>query len=95
MDVPLPAGFALVRRIGPFDADTMPRGLLAEHRLKPDRWGHLVVQSGRVRLVWEDASRPSQDLVAPAEALIPPQAPHHLELLGDVELAIAFLERAV
>lgn len=90
----IPAGFALVRRIGPFDAETLPRGLLGEHRLKPDRWGHLVIQRGRVRLVWNDASQRAEDLVAPAEALIPPQVPHHLELLGDVELAITFLERA-
>lgn len=94
MEPAIPAGFTLVRRIGPFDADTLPRGLLGEHRLKPDRWGQVVVRKGRVRLVWEDASQPAQDLVAPVQVMIPPQVPHHLELLGDVELAIAFLERA-
>jgi cupin 2 domain-containing protein len=93
IEPPIPAGFELVRRIGPFTADTLPRGLLAEHRLKPDRWGLVSVLGGRVRLVWEDAGQPDQDLVAPAEVLVPPEVPHHLELLGEVELAIAFLQR--
>ncbi len=93
MDPAIPEGFALVRRIGPFTADTLPRGLLGEHRLKVDRWGQVSVLSGRVRLVWEQADRPAWDLEAPAEVMIPPEVPHHLELLGDVELAIAFLER--
>lgn len=57
----IPAGFSLVRRIGPFDAASLPAGLLSSHTLKA--------------------------------GLIPPEAPHHLEVTGPFELAITFLER--
>ncbi|MXO71594.1 DUF1971 domain-containing protein [Alteraurantiacibacter buctensis] len=94
MDPAIPAGFALVRRIGPFTADTLPRGLLGEHRLKPDRWGHLTLEAGAVRLVWDDGSSRSEDLAAPAQALIPPEVPHHLEFTDDFVLRIDFLQQA-
>lgn len=81
----------LVRAIGPFDAATLPRGLLSEHRLKPGRWGRLTLRSGAVKLVWDDGSGDSSELVAPATTVIPPERPHHLEHDGDFELEIAFL----
>lgn len=91
MAEPAPAGFVLVRQIGPFDPSTLPRGLLAEHRLKPGRWGRLRVTKGAVRLLWDDGTGRAEHLVAPAEALIPPEVPHHLEFTGDFRLEIAFL----
>lgn len=90
----VPEGFVVVREIGPFDAITLPRGLLSQHRLKAGRWGWLRLREGRVRLVWEDGSGDGVDLVAPASAMIPPEVPHHLELRGDVRLDLAFLAAA-
>lgn len=90
----MPEGYALLRRIGPFDRASLPKGLLGEHRLKPDRWGRLSLARGTVRLVWDDGSSREETLVAPAETLIPPEVPHHLELEGEIELEIAFLEQA-
>lgn len=87
----MPEGYVLVRRIGPFDRASLPSGLLGEHRLKPDRWGRLFLAKGMVRLVWDDGSGQDEMLVAPAQTLIPPQVPHHLELEGEIELEIAFL----
>lgn len=90
-----PPGFALVRRIGPFDAASLPKGLLANHSLKPGRWGWVQVTSGAVRLVWESEPPRSEQVVAPASVLIQPEAPHHLEVDGPFTLEIAFLEQAV
>ena len=89
-----PDGYTLVRRIGPFTSATLPRGLLAEHRLKPGRWGQIVLGEGHVRLVWDDGSAAAVALDAPATALIPPEVPHHLEFESDFILEIAFLELA-
>lgn len=89
-----PPGFALVRRIGPFDAASLPMGLLANHSLKPGTWGWLQLTSGGIRLVWERRPNQKVDLVAPASVLIPPEAPHHLEVDGPFTVEISFLARA-
>ena len=89
-----PSGYAIVRVIGPFDRESLPRGLLAEHRLKPDRWGHVRLLAGTVEMVWDDGSARRDRLVAPAALLVPPQVPHHLEFADDFQLEIAFLEAA-
>ena len=90
----IPDGFALVRAIGPFTAETLPKGLLAEHRLKADRWGQLTLHEGSVRLVMDDGSGTVTALAAPATAMILPEVPHHVEFDGDFLLEIAFLTRA-
>lgn len=89
-----PEGFAIVRVIGPFDRESLPRGLLAEHRLKPDRWGHVRLSQGSVAMVWDDGTGRVDYLTAPGELIVPPQVSHHLEFADDFRLEIAFLERA-
>jgi tellurite resistance-related uncharacterized protein len=93
-DQGIPAGFTLVRRIGPFGTVSLPAGLLAQHRLKPGRWGLVSLLQGDVRLVWDDGSGRIDELCAPARAMIPPEVPHHLEFEKDFRLEIAFLDRA-
>lgn len=44
------------RSIGPFDSETLPKGLLREHRLKPGSWARLSVHSGSVNFHWDDVS---------------------------------------
>lgn len=86
----LPAGAAAYRRIGPFDAEAIPFGLLGEHRLKAGAWGLLEVVSGSIRFVWSDSGGGARELVAPAKLLVPPEVPHHLERTGPVSLQITF-----
>jgi cupin 2 domain-containing protein len=90
---PVPADLVELRVIGPFDRNTLPQGLLREHRLKPDRWGHLRLQRGAVRFVWDDDTGIIETLAAPATLLVPPEVPHHLEFDDDFLLEIAFLQR--
>lgn len=86
----LPEGAPCYRRIGPFDAATIPAGLLRRHDLKPGVWGVLTIAAGRIRFCWDDEAGGSR-LLAPGDVLlIPPTVPHHLEREGPVRLSIAF-----
>lgn len=86
----LPHGTSCYRRLGPFNEESIPRGLLAEHRLKIDVWAVLAVEAGAIMFVWEDKEREPCKLVAGDEFVVPPCEQHHLELVGPVLLSIAF-----
>ncbi len=77
------------RTIGPFDAGTLPAGLRRTHDLKAGTWGLVSLERGRIGFVWEDAEGGRAELVAPAEVVVPPQVPHHVEG-DDFELTITF-----
>lgn len=79
------------RRIGPFGPDDLPKGLLANHRLAPGVWGQVRLEQGKIDFVWDDEQGGRQTLAAPAEIVVPPQVPHHLELTGAFRLSITFL----
>jgi tellurite resistance-related uncharacterized protein len=85
----LPEGVEPYRTIGPFDATTLPAGLRRTHDLKEGTWGKVSLQHGSLGFVWEDEAGGRDDLAAPAEVVVPPQVPHHVE--GDVfRLTITF-----
>jgi len=85
----LPAQVAAYRTIGSFDAATLPPGLRRTHDLKEGTWGLVQLHEGRLGFVWEDAPGGRLDIGAPAEIVVPPQVPHHVE--GDAfRLAITF-----
>jgi tellurite resistance-related uncharacterized protein len=86
----LPQGSTAYRTIGPFDARTLPAGLRAEHRLKEGTWGLLTLSEGSLRFVWDDEQGGSEELVAPAALVVPPQVLHHVEGEGPFSLTIAF-----
>lgn len=86
----LPSGTNCYRHLGPFNEVSIPRGLLAEHRLKPDVWAVLAVEAGAIMFVWDDKERDRCKLVAGDEFVVPPREQHHLELVGPVRLSIAF-----
>ena len=85
----LPAGVEAYRTIGPFDAASLPPGLRRTHNLKQGTWGVLTLEEGRLGFVWEDALGGREELQAPAEIVVPPQVPHHVD--GDAfRLSITF-----
>ena len=91
----LPPGATTYRTIGPFDGDSLPKGLLREHRLKELTWGRLRVLSDEIRFVWDDGGGTPDSFIARANTIvvIPPTVPHHLELLGpNVLVEIDFME---
>jgi tellurite resistance-related uncharacterized protein len=85
----LPQGVESYRTIGPFDAATLPAGLRRTHDLKPGTWGMVSLSEGRLDFVWEDAKGGRDKLAAPAEIVVPPQVPHHVEG-EDFRLTITF-----
>lgn len=86
----LPALAVPYRTIGPFEADTIPAGLLRRHDLKPGVWAVLTVVFGTIRFCWDDEAGGERELVAGEAILVPPRVPHHLERRGPVTLDIAF-----
>lgn len=86
----LPSDVTLTRTVGPFDAASLPSGLLREHRLREGSWGLLRLHEGRLHFVWDDEEGGRSCLEAPAEVIVPPCAPHHLELDGPILVEISF-----
>lgn len=86
----LPPGSAPYRTLGPFEGATIPAGLLRQHDLKPGVWGILSVEAGTICFCWDDEAGGGRLLVAGDNMLIPPTVAHHLELRGQVVIAIAF-----
>jgi tellurite resistance-related uncharacterized protein len=86
----LPLGSHAYRTIGPFDAESLPAGLRAEHRLKAGTWGLLDLTQGSLRFVWDDDRGGAEALNAPARLVVPPQVLHHVESDGPFALSIAF-----
>ena len=85
----LPEGSQAYRTIGPFDSASLPGGLRRTHDLKQGTWARVSVEAGRLGFVWEDAAGGREDVAAPAEILVPPQVPHHVEG-DDFRLSITF-----
>ena len=50
----------------------------------------LKLSEGSIRFVWDDSEGSIEDLVAPAELVIPPLAVHHVEENGPFRVTIAF-----
>lgn len=87
---PLPEDARCYRRIGPFEADTIPAGLLRRHDLKPGVWGTLHIVAGSIHFCWDDDVGGRRLLGAGDTMLVPPAVPHHLETEWPVTLTIAF-----
>jgi tellurite resistance-related uncharacterized protein len=85
----LPGGVELVRVAGPFDEASVPGGLLKAHRVAAGTWGRINVIDGRLRFVWEDDGA-SVDLPAGSHQVIPPDAPHRVELCERATFTIEF-----
>ena len=85
-----PDGLRLVRTTPEFDEHTVPKGLLREHRVAPEVWGRLLIRSGSLRFVFEDRSDAPSLLGEGDRQVIPPDVPHHVELVGPVVFVVEF-----
>ena len=86
----LPAGAAEYKRTGTFTEQTVPGGLLREHRTKPGVWAKIVVEAGRLEYTLE-APRRSFTLAPDFPGVSPPTAPHHVTPAGPVRFHVEFL----
>ena len=72
-----------------FDENSLPDALRGEHRTKAGTWGLLRVLEGEVRLVFKGAPAPLL-VTVDHPAMIPPEAPHHVECIGPMRMLVEF-----
>ena len=86
----LPSGLERVRVTPGFTETTVPAGLLGSHRVAAGVWGLLVVGSGSLRFVFDGQDEPGVVVSAGMSQVIPPEAEHHVEVIGPVEFVVEF-----
>lgn len=86
----IPAGATLRRTTDEFTAETVPAGLLRQHRIAEGTWGLLRVRAGTVRFVVEDGETPSAMVEAGGDQVIEPGVPHHVEPDADARFVVEF-----
>ena len=86
----LPDGLQHVRTTDTFDQDHHPAGLRRAHRVADGVWARLVVHTGAVKFVFEDAPDAVIEAVAGASVVIPPGRLHHVDISGPVTFALEF-----
>jgi tellurite methyltransferase len=88
----LPVGAGEYKRTATFTEETVPGGLLRDHRTKPGVWAKIVVEAGRLEYTLESPRRTF--LLTPACAgVAPPAEPHHVTPAGPVRFHVEFLRR--
>jgi tellurite resistance-related uncharacterized protein len=93
-EVELPPGLEVVRTTKVFDIVTVPHGLLRSHELAADVWARLVVESGSVVFVFEDAPSAPRRLNAGEHQAIPPARGHRITPGDDATFHLEFLRAA-
>jgi len=73
-----------------FDAQSVPSKLTNAHDTKAGVWGKLCVLSGSIRYVIDSDDRKSIVVNANEYAIITPQQPHHVEIIGPVDFKVEF-----
>lgn len=86
----LPEGLEYVRTTDVFDNDSVPPGLLRAHRVADSVWGRLVMHSGRIRFVFEDAADDPIVVEHDGAVAIPPGRHHHVEFDGPATFVVEF-----
>jgi tellurite resistance-related uncharacterized protein len=91
-DMPaLPANAREYKRTATFTEQTVPKGLLADHRTREGTWARIVVTSGELGYSFGDPRR-SFVLTPKRSGIVLPQVAHQVELRGPVEFHVEFLQ---
>ncbi len=92
---PLPEAAKAYKRTPEFNQETIPQGLLREHRTKADVWGRIVVLEGELEYVVAGGRSTDQDRrwrLSPAcSGIIEPQVVHSVVPVGPVRFYVEFL----
>lgn len=86
----LPDDTVLVRTTDEFSQETVPSGLLRDHKVADGVWGRLVVRSGSLGFVFQDSADNAVELTAGDSIVIPPGRLHHVVPHGPVRFVVEF-----
>ncbi len=85
----LPGNLTAYRRTPVFSCETVPRGLLRDHKTRAGTWGRIHVLAGSVRYHVPDRAKPIV-LTSARPGIIPPEMPHRVELSPDASFFVEF-----
>lgn len=89
---PLPENVQPYQETQRFTEYTMPAGLRKRHMIKPGTWGLIKVNKGQLRLRLLGVPEEAVTLTPERAGVIPPEVPHEVEPLGEVEFYVQFLK---
>lgn len=72
-----------------FNADTIPSGLMRNHKTKPGVWAVITVFDGELELTLDDCGAVTT-LTADQPGVAAPEQPHHVTPLGPVNFQVKF-----
>ncbi len=87
----LPSGLETYKQTDELDGDTVPKGLLRSHRLKPSVWGQIVVTEGVVVYVIETEPPQAFPLNPRVVGVVAPEQPHHVIVQPGARFFVRFL----
>lgn len=73
-----------------FDERTIPEPLLRSHQLRPGTWVKLTVLAGSLR--YHQHTWPPSSAEIHSSVIVPPEAPHHLEIVSPVKCQLHFYD---
>jgi tellurite resistance-related uncharacterized protein len=76
------------KRTATFTEDTVPAGLLHDHRTKAGVWAHIVVEDGKLEYTCD---RGTFVLSPNVRGVAPPEKTHHVRAIGPVRFHVEFL----
>ena len=89
----LPEDAEAYRQTKVFTANSVPRGLLAQHSTKAGTWGLIHVRAGQVQYFLEGEASPLATVEAGASFVVLPEEVHFVRLSDDAEFSVEFHKR--
>lgn len=86
----LPDDAEYVRTTPVFDARSVPSGLLNAHRLAPNTWAVVAVETGQLDFVFEDRADDMYAIAAGERFVVPPLEAHRVALGESSRFCIEF-----
>jgi len=87
----IPTGLLPVRKTPEFDEESIPKGLLKEHKTKAGVWGKIVILQGKLQYKIND---PEEVVILDSEnfGVVEPTKLHEVKALGPVKFYVEFYQ---
>ena len=86
----LPLGLSHYKSTPDFTELTVPKGLLSQHRTKPDCWGKIVILEGLLLYRILEAQNEEIILTPLENGIVEPEVFHEVEVIGSVRFRVEF-----